>query len=195
MWLHVSMGTRRMFTAVRPPAAQVAELEDFLDAAGFGAAGVRVVNPAKWHITLSFMPTVEATCVEALHDALLMLGNRMPPLTLVLRGAGTFARAGTATPIWIGVDGGLLEMQQLAAGCRSAGHRSGIRVDSPKHYRPHLTIARHRPVEHGALWMNRLDQFSGTSWTVRELVLIDSILGGRGQPARHSVVHEYPLNG
>ncbi len=195
MWLHVSMGTRRLFTAVRPPAAQLAELEDFLDAAGFRAAGVRVANPAKWHITLSFMPAAESLSVDALHDALLMLASSTSPLDLVLRGVGSFARAGVSTPIWIGVEGDLQAMQQLASGCRSAGHRSGIRVDSPKNYRPHLTIARRRPTEHGALWMHRLDQFSGTSWTVQELVLIDSILGGRGQPARHSIVERYPLTG
>lgn len=189
------MGDRRLFTAVRPPTTQVAELEDFLEAAGFSAAGVKLVRPENWHITLSFMPAVTTSQAESLHDALVRLCSSTPPIDLVLRQAGTFARSGFATPIWIGVDGDLVALEGLAAGSRAAAHLSGARVDSPKAFRPHLTLARHRPAEHSSLWMERLDRFSGTGWTVGELLLVDSVLSGRGHPARHSVIGRYRLAG
>lgn len=184
-----------MFTAVRPPPAQLAELEDFLGTVGFFDAGVGLVHPEKWHITLSFMPAVQTRQLEALHDALVRVASDTAPLELVLRHAGTFARSGTSTPIWMGVEGDLTHLARLASGCRTAGHRSGVRVDSPKHYRPHLTLSRHRPEKHGALWLERLDTFRGTPWTVTELVLVESVLGGHRQPARHGIIERHPLTG
>ena len=92
MWLHGPMGTRRLFTAVSPPGPQLTELEDFLDSSGIAATGLRLVVPAKWHVTLSFMPAVTSEQFDALQDQLTTLGSRTPPLELVLRGAGTFAR-------------------------------------------------------------------------------------------------------
>lgn len=195
MWFHGSMGDRRLFAAARPPAAQLLELEDFLDRIGIADAGMRLVSPAKWHITLSFMPAVHASQTESLHDALATLVRGTPPFSLVLRGAGLFARAGPSTPIWMGVEGDLPSLENLAAGCRTAAHRGGVRVDSPKHFRPHLTLARRQPPEHPALWMQRLDQFNGTPWTVQDIVLVDSMLGGRGTPARHRVVDRHALTG
>lgn len=184
-----------MFVALRPPAAQLTALEDFVEAIGIHASGVRLVSPDKWHITLSFMPAVQSGQLEALHDSLVLLAAATPPLELVLREAGSFARAGAATPIWIGVDGDLSALDELAAGCRTAGHRSGIRVDSSKHFRAHLTLSRRRPPEHGARWMDLLDQFRGQPWTVTELFLMESTLGGRGNPALHREVERHTLTG
>ncbi len=195
VWLHGLMGDRRLFTAVRPPPAQLAELEAFLETAGFAAANLKMVRPENWHITLSFMPAVTADQIEALHDALVWLSSSTVPMDLVLRRAGTFARSGMATPMWIGVEGDLDELGRLAAGCRAAAHRSGTRLESPKHYRPHLTLARRRPTEHAALWMERLDRFDGTPWMVEEVTLVESILGVRGESARHGIIGRYALTG
>ena len=184
-----------MFIALRPPVAQLTELEDFVEGVGLGAAGVSVSSPARWHITLSFMPAVNASQQDALHHALLFLASDTAPIDLVLRGAGSFARAGAATPIWIGVDGDLSSLEGLAAGCRVAAHHSGVRVDSPKHYRPHLTLSRRRPTEHGALWMDRLDRFIGTPWTVEEMLLFESVLGGHRSSVRHTTLCRYRLAG
>lgn len=184
-----------MFIALRPPVAQLTELEDFLEAVGLEAAGVSVVSPARWHITLSFMPAVEASHHDALHDALVSLAPTSAPMELVLRGAGSFARGGTSAPIWIGVDGDLAALEDLALGCRAAGHRSGARVESPKQYRPHLTLSRRRPPEHGDLWMARLDEFRGTPWLAGEILLIESILGGHRRPVRHTTLGSYRMKG
>ncbi|MEO7588563.1 MAG: RNA 2',3'-cyclic phosphodiesterase [Arachnia sp.] len=189
------MGTRRLFTAVSPPDPQLTELEDFLDASGIAATGLRLVVPAKWHVTLSFMPAVTSEQFDALQDQLTTLGSRTPPLELVLRGAGTFARSGAATPIWIGVDGDLPALDALAAGSLAACHRSGIRVEASKNFRPHLTVSRHRPADHGELWLEKLDGFRGTPWISTEMLLIESILGGHRQPATYTAVNQYPLTG
>lgn len=171
------------------------ELEEFLEAVGVRASGIRLVNPDKWHITLSFMPAVHSSQTESLHDALATLATRTPPLDLVLRGAGLFARGSIATPIWTGVEGDLAALADLAAGCRRAAHRSGTRVDSPKRFRPHLTLSRRGPPDHAALWLERLGQFSGTPWTVKDIALVESTLGGRGTPAQHRVMEHYGLTG
>lgn len=187
------MGDRRLFAAVLPPADQLMELEDFLDTAGISSSGIRVVRPDKWHITLSFMPTVQFPQAETLHDALTALASRTPPLDLVVRGAGLFALS-RSSPIWMGVQGDLAALSLLASGCRAAGHRSGTRVDSSKDFRPHLTVSRRPPPDHGALWIQRLAQFRGTPWTVTEFALLESTLG-HGTPARYHVVERHALTG
>lgn len=183
-----------MFAAVRPPADQVVELADFLEAGGITSSGIRVINDAKWHITLAFMPQVQFPRADALHDGLAALCSRTPPLELVLRGAGLFPRPGNSSPIWMGVEGDLSELEQLAAGCRTAGYRAGIRVDSPKHFRPHLTVSRRPPPDHAGLWLERLNQFRGTPWTVSDIVVMESTLS-RGTPARYSIVQRHALTG
>ncbi len=190
-----SMGTKRMFVALRPPAELVAELEDFVEATGIARTGVRLVNPAKWHITLSFMPAVQSVLVDALRDELSSLATNTRPLELVLRGAGLFPRPGASTPIWIGVDGDLPGLDNLALRVRAACQRSGARVDSPKRFKPHMTLSRQRPTDHWELWIERLNQFHGSDWLVTEVLLIETTMGGRGHPARHDVVGRHPLSG
>lgn len=183
-----------MFAAVLPPTDQLMELEDFLDAGGISSSGIRLLGPDKWHITLSFMPSVQLSQAEALHDALAALSSRTPPLDLVLGGAGLFSLSRFPSPIWMGVQGDLPALGRLASGCRAAGHRSGARVDSPKVFRPHLTVSRRPPPDHGALWIQRLAQFSGSPWIVKDFAMLESTLG-HGTPARHRVVERYALAG
>ena len=156
---------------------------------------IRLINPDKWHITLSFMPAVQTPQAEALHDAMVLLAANTAPFDLVLKGAGSFPRPGAAAPIWIGVEGDVASLHDLAAGCRRAGQRSGARMESPKHFRPHLTLSRRRPPQHGLLWLQRLDQFRGTPWTVAELLVMESTLSGRGIPARYGIVERHALKG
>lgn len=189
------MGTKRLFGAVALPPAQSTELEDFLDASGIDDAGVRMVSPDRWHITLSFMPAVGSEQVEAVHDELVALASRTAPLDLVLRHAGTIARSGAATPIWMGVDGDVAALGALAAGCRRAAHRTMVRVETSKHFRPHVTLSRHMPVRHGDLWLERLDRFRGTPWTVTEMLLIESTLGAQKGTPRYSVIGRHALTG
>ncbi len=189
------MGTKRLFVAVAPPAEQVTELEDFVESTGIARAGMKLVNPDKWHITLSFMPAVQTAQMEALHDALSSLTGGTRPLELVLRGAGLFSQPGTSTPIWIGVDGDLQELEDLASRCRRACQRSGARVDSPKRFKPHMTLSRQRPPDHWELWLERLNQFHGTPWKVDRLLMVETTFGGRRSPARHGVVASHALSG
>lgn len=195
MWLHDAMGVRRLFLAVHPPVAQLVELQDFLDDVGFAGAGLKLVTPDKWHITLSFMPGVQLAQAEALHDALIPLAANTRPLDLRLEGAGFFPPTASSTPTWIGVRGDLDSLSTLALGCRSAGRRSGTRVESSKKFRPHLTLARHSPSGHPEVWLQRLDQFRGIPWTVTELLLVESTLRGFGNAPVYDIVESYKLSG
>lgn len=195
MWLHEAMGVRRLFLAVHPPVTELVEIQDFLEDVGFDGAGMKLVSPDKWHITLSFMPAVQTAQAEALHDALVSLAGRTRPLDLVLEGAGFFPGSGASTPTWLGVAGDLDSLSDLAMGCRSAGRRSRTRVESSKKFLPHLTLSRHSPAQHPEVWLQRLEQFRGTPWTVKEIVLVDSTLRGRGHSPVYGVVERYGLAG
>ncbi len=156
---------------------------------------MKLVSPDKWHITLSFMPAVQTAQAEALHDALVSLASSTHPLDLVLQGAGFFTGSAASSPTWLGIAGDLHALDSLAASCRSAGRRSGTRVESSKKFLPHLTLARHSPSEHPDVWLQRLDQFRGTPWTVKELVLVESTLRGHGRPPVYGVVERHALTG
>ncbi len=184
-----------MFLAVLPPVDQLLEVEDFLDDVGFAGSALKLVSPDKWHITLSFMPAVQTSSAEALHDALVSLASSTRPLDLVLKGAGFFPGTAASRPTWLGVAGELDSLDILATDSRSAARRSGTRVESSKSFQPHLTLARHSPAEHPEVWAQRLDQFQGTPWIVQEIVLLESTLRGRGSSPVYGVVKRYALTG
>lgn len=189
------MNTRRLFTAVWPSAQAVTELEDFLESSGIKAMTPELgwARPHRWHITTAFMPKVSHIQLEDLEDRLAELAAATPSLSLRLAGAGTFGKAGLHAPVWIGVDGDLEALHDLAQHCRTAASRSGIRHDSGKSFTPHVTVARRGERVDLALWLSRLDEFRSRIWTVDEFVLTESFPGTKDRPPRYEIIQRFPL--
>ncbi|MGA4849618.1 RNA 2',3'-cyclic phosphodiesterase [Streptomyces sp. G5(2025)] len=186
----------RLFAAVRPPdavteelAAAAAELKRLP-----GSGTLRWAARDSWHFTLAFMAEVPREALPDLTARLTRAAHRTPPFTLALRGGGHFGDR----VLWAGVTGEVAALRLLAGRADAAARKAGLAMEEPRHYRPHLTLAR----GHGATdlrpYADALAAFAGAPWTVDELILVRSSLPKSGVPGerpRHETVGRWPLGG
>jgi 2'-5' RNA ligase len=180
----------RLFVAVYPPAAVVADLSARVARLRVGqaaAAGidVRLADPANAHLTLAFLGEVEAARLVDVESALGLAaetfrGGRGGSALLWLGGGGIFGR-GRCTVLWVDVRGEVEALRVLARLVRIRLRRARLPYDE-KPFRPHLTIARPGDrVDHAAVLADRddLHGYLGPQWPAAELVLVRSHPGPR----------------
>jgi 2'-5' RNA ligase len=141
------------------------------------------------HVTLAFFGEVPESRVPALTAALGRTVGR-PSMHLRLAGAGTFPERGAPRVLWVGVDGDVAELAELAAAAAEAARSVGVPVDR-RPYRPHLTVGRWRsgrPAD--AALTDRLADYDGPAWPVREVLLLESHLG---PTPRYDTVATWPV--
>jgi 2'-5' RNA ligase len=172
-----SSGTRktyavpvRLFVAVRPTPAAVSHLRALLGT-------VRTSDPEKWHVTLAFLGDVAND--DRLEAGLAAVASRHEPFGLRLHGSGRFGPRAT----WAGLAGDVEPLRALAADVVDACRRAGIALER-RAYQPHLTVGRVDPA--------LLAAYDGPTWPVREIELVQSVLGKR---ALHTVLRAFPLAG
>ncbi|GAA1873420.1 RNA 2',3'-cyclic phosphodiesterase [Myceligenerans crystallogenes] len=188
----------RLFAAIFPP-------DEVLDHLDLAIHGVRSngVSP-RWmpretqHVTLAFYADVPEGTVDELSEGLAVVAGKHGPLDLRLRGAGSFG----SRVLWIGVDGELSPLRNLAADCLDASVREV--PDDVKPHRPHLTIARARagqvrPPRGRDRWgkarggrsgadfsdarsqldpvAHALSVYAGPAWTAESFALVESLPG------------------
>ncbi|MFJ5712020.1 RNA 2',3'-cyclic phosphodiesterase [Streptomyces sp. NPDC093105] len=187
----------RLFAAVLPPAARLAELGAVVDGlhALPGADALRWTSRPGWHFTLAFMGEVDDALLPDLHARLARAAHRTPPFGLRLHGGGHFGRRA----LWTGAAGDLDGMRLLAERADAAARRAGIPMEEHRRYQAHLTIARARG-EGVSLtpFLEALHSFEGTRWQVGELALVRSNLpvsGAPGEQPRYETVAAWPLEG
>ncbi|WP_328969850.1 RNA 2',3'-cyclic phosphodiesterase [Streptomyces sp. NBC_00239] len=183
----------RLFAAVLPPPAAVAELRA---AVGGLPADDRLRWTAEegWHFTLAFMGEVEEHLLEELHARLARAAHRTESFPLRLHGSGHFGDRA----LWVGAAGGLDRMRLLAERADAAARRAGIPMEQHRRYVPHLTVARSRGEISLTPYTEALAAFEGTSWQVGEVCLVRSRLpvsGVPGEQPRYEVVGAWPLAG
>jgi len=160
----------RLFVALRPPAKAVSHLRSqLLQWPG---------PPERWHTTLAFLGEVPE--VEPVDLALAGALDGAPELELVLAGSGTFGRQA----VWVGLDGELDGLQELARRVAAAARQAGVPLQR-RRFRPHLTVGRA-----GRPDPARLRGYRGPVWTAREVELVRSDLG---RTVTHTVLARYPL--
>ncbi|MFJ1993812.1 RNA 2',3'-cyclic phosphodiesterase [Streptomyces asiaticus] len=199
----------RLFAAVLPPEAAVAELAARVKAlrALPGADVLRWTEREGWHFTLAFFGEVAEDVLPELHTRLARAAHRHHPHELRLAGGGRF----DDRVVWVGVDGDSEALRRLADSAEAGGRRAGVPMDRHRPYHPHLTIARARSSRHGssrhdsprhtsatslAPYVDGLTDFAGREWTVGELSLVRShppASGVPGQQPRYEVVAAWPL--
>jgi 2'-5' RNA ligase len=184
-----------MFVAVVPPVEALGDLDAFLEVR-------REAGPFRWtpaeqlHLTLAFMADVADHRLDELVDRLERAAQKRRPMTATITGGGAFPDVARARVLWAGVDvGDPGELDQLAAGARTAASTSGIEVDG-RRFRRHLTVARMgRPVE-ATPWVRLLDAYQGPSWTLEEIALVASHLGeGPRRRPRYETVATFRIAG
>ncbi|MFI8322820.1 RNA 2',3'-cyclic phosphodiesterase [Streptomyces sp. NPDC085529] len=187
----------RLFAAVLPPAAPLAELGAVVDGlhALPGADALRWTSRPGWHFTLAFMGEVDDALLPDLHARLARAARRTPPFALRLHGGGHFGRRA----LWTGAAGDLDGMRLLAERADAAARRAGVPMEEHRRYQAHLTIARARGEDVPLTpFVDALRDFEGTRWQVGELALVRSNLpvsGVPGEQPRYETVAAWPLEG
>ncbi|MFG2236510.1 RNA 2',3'-cyclic phosphodiesterase [Streptomyces sp. NPDC048723] len=183
----------RLFAAVLPPDAAVAELARAVD----GVHDDRLTWTARagWHFTLAFMGEVRDEVLPELHTRLERAAHRTPPFALRLHGCGHFGERA----LWTGAAGELAALRMLAERADAAARRAGVPMEQHHRYTPHLTLARSRSATTPLRpYLDALADFEGTPWQVDTLSLVRSNLpvsGVPGEQPRYETVGAWPLGG
>lgn len=176
---------KRVFFALELPPAQRALVEAAVQPLRERFAA-RWVRDESWHLTLVFLGDTAEEQLPALISRVAAIAAGHAPLTLALRGAGTF---GGASPrvLWLGVDGELDAARALQAQLQTA-----LEVkDAHEGWTPHLTLARAKPSRGDPCLLEAalaLGQFSTAGFTVGAVTLFES----RG--GRYEVLAQAPLS-
>ncbi|MCX3063615.1 RNA 2',3'-cyclic phosphodiesterase [Streptomyces beihaiensis] len=186
----------RLFAAVLPPEAALAELARAVEALP-AHPGLRWTGPDGRHLTVAFYGDVPQESLPELAARLARAAGHTAPFDLALRGGGRFG----GRTLWAGVAGDAAVLRRLAARAQAAARKAGL--DTAAHtghrrYHPHVTLARGRTELDLGPYVTALDGFAGTAWTVRELVLVRSELprsGVPGEQPRYETSAAWPLSG
>jgi 2'-5' RNA ligase len=182
----------RLFVAIVPPPAALAELAAALEPARALGPELRWSDPAGWHLTLAFLGEVGEHVVPELSRRLERAAARYPAQPLAIAGAGAFPSARRAQVFWAGFSADRRVLAALAASVAAGARRAGAPPpDEGRTYRPHLTLARARvPADVSAL-TGALADFAGRRWTADRITLIRSQLGGG--PPRYEHLGDWAL--
>lgn len=185
----------RLFVAVSPPEEARADLAAALSRAPELFAGVRPVRREQWHLTLAFLDEVPDERLHTVWSALEHAAATVGPLRLRITGAGSFGHERAV--VWAGLAGDTDGLRRLADVLRDKLRACAVPVDT-RPYRPHLTLARGVDLrrEPAVAALAELRSHAGPWWTVRQMNLVRSRLGGGpGGSARHDVLGGFDLGG
>lgn len=140
----------------------------------------RRVEPAGFHLTLTFVGEVPDRVLEALDDGLQAL--RQTPFAVEVRGAGLFGGA-RPTAAWAGIAPSE-PLSRLQAKCDRAARLAGAPVEA-RRFHPHVTLGRFPPpAPEDALKLEQAivaeQGFRAGPWTVDRVVLYRSHLTRAG---------------
>jgi 2'-5' RNA ligase len=181
----------RLFAAVVPPTDVVAELSRWVDPRRDDAW--RWLDASSWHVTLAFYEDVEPWRYEVLVERLSAAATRSKAFPLKVRSVGCFSSVDKAHVLFAGTDDPTSTLPALAERCRNAATTSGIEVGRQK-FHPHLTLARRNRPDDGSRYVRALGELETASWTVAEIVLVQSFLGeGPGGTPRYVVREQLRL--
>lgn len=171
----------RIFAAIRPPETVVTHLRNALDLVGLPRQ-LRPTLAEQWHLTTRFYGEIPDGAVTDVASELATQLVGFDPLTLELRGAGSFA----GNNLWIGVGGEVARLQRLM---------DQLSDEAKPKSRAHLTVARNTDRRYQPSQLVRaLASYQGPSWVADEVELVESRLGqGKGGHPHHLVVETVKL--
>ena len=169
----------RLFVGLAPPTAVLNDLDAACTPLRPGRGDLRWTSRELWHITLAFLGEVSEGSLDRLLPRLERGARRHPAFGLSLAGAGAFPSPERANVLWSGLSGDRKALGELAMSVSAGARRAGAPPpDQGRRYRPHVTLARCRmPADVRAI-VDDLSGYQGPAWTVDEIYLIRSTLGG-----------------
>jgi RNA 2',3'-cyclic 3'-phosphodiesterase len=179
----------RLFVAVRPPAAAVAELDDVVRRLRPHGPGLTWTTPAQWHLTLVFLADVPEERIPDLERRLGQAAARHSPARLSISGGGRFGD----DVLFAKLAGDVDAVRRLAASVQAGTRRTGLDVDD-RPYRPHITLARARGKADLRPLVAEVNGFQGREWIAGEIELVRSRLGkGPDRRAAHETMRAWSL--
>jgi RNA 2',3'-cyclic 3'-phosphodiesterase len=133
------MPGQRLFVAIDMPPA----VTDLLVGLNPHLPGVRWLQPAQIHLTLSFLGNVPPIAADTLREKLAAI--RFTPFFMPVQGVGTFPAKGKPNVIWAGVGGGHPQLFHVYKKVQEAALGAGLQPEL-RAWHPHITFARCRDV-------------------------------------------------
>ncbi len=101
------------------------------------------VRPEAVHITLAFLGWVPDERVGQYRQALERVASKHAPLTLYVRGGGTFGSSKRPRVLWLGIEGDVERLAEVQADLTKELLPLGYEPEN-RPFKPHLTLARAR---------------------------------------------------
>lgn len=177
----------RAFAALGLPQAHREALGAYIERCRTLAPGFRWVQADGIHLTLRFMGSLDNGQEAAVRGGLAAI--RAAPYEASLGGLGTFGGR-RASVVWVSLVAGIEATAALAAACERACRAAGLEPED-RRFRPHVTLARARS-RSGEPLPELPPAPELPTWTVDELVLFESRLGG-GKPPEYVPLGRYAL--
>jgi 2'-5' RNA ligase len=182
----------RLFVAIEPPAAVLAEMAAAVERLHASAPELRWTSQSAWHLTLAFLGEVDEAILPELTTRLERAAHRHPPQRLAIEGGGAFPSATRARVLWAGIRADNRALASLAASVAAGARRAGAPPhDEGRKYSPHLTLARSRQPANVVPLTSALADFATAEWTADSVHLVRSHLGGAAP--WYDDVGEWPL--
>jgi 2'-5' RNA ligase len=174
----------RLFVAIVPPPAVLAELAAAVQPLQASAPDLRWTSRPAWHLTLAFLGEVDEAVLPGLSARLERAARRHPAQLLAVAGAGAFPNPARARVLWAGIRADHRALSSLAASVAAGARRAGAPPpDEGRKFSPHLTLARCRQPTNVAGLTAALADFSGAAWTAPSIQLVRSHSAGGGPPS------------
>lgn len=104
-------------------------------------ADVKWVAPESIHLTLKFLGNIDADKIKEIEKILNETAAGSEPFVLTLKGIGAFPKLDYPRVIWVGVDSGAAQSEQLARVIEDKLEKLGIPRED-REFHPHLTLGR-----------------------------------------------------
>jgi len=175
------MAKIRTFIAIELPATLKQDVDRLIVTLKPLGEGVRWVRAANLHFTLRFLGDIEQDMVAKLAERLKGNLSKLKPFPLKLSGLGCFPNMNRPRVIWLGCDGDMEALKNLAYGVESACRDCGF-GKADKKFSAHLTIGRIKNPRSLESFIGRLTdvEFESDEFEVSEVVVFKSDLSPRG---------------
>ena len=184
----------RLFVAVQPPPAAVAELELAVAPLRTTWPGLRWTGAERWHVTLAFLGDVPEERLGELMRRLERAAARHPGTQVRVGRGGAFPSARKARVLCALIEGSpeaMSGLTRLAASVAAASRRAGAPPpDEGRRLRPHITLARSREPADLTAPVGTLGGFAGQQWSAGEIRLVRSYTGPL---PRYETLGSWPL--
>jgi len=172
----------RAFLAIELPDALRPRLALVQEELKRSRADVRWVQPGNIHLTLKFFGNVPDDEIDSLALAARQVAEQEAPFQLQVTNAGAFPSPKAPRVVWLGLGGDMASLTRLFYRLEKAFAALGY-LPEGRAFNPHLTLGRVKSPsnrEKLALMLEKLPPLDWPAFTVKELILFQSVLSPQG---------------